>query len=384
MLEKLTKIENSNIYDFIGPQFRLTNYHNALEPISLVKVFLENPPENFIIQNIPSNHQDIYGFFADLDLFTTLDEAAKEIVNKIRRIRAINFIIKKFFTPNVLFIGTTVSEYCLLPCKLILCDFKANLFSIFKKSNRQFLIIKDIPSNSPLLTEQENNESEKLISYLKDEEFILLTGQALAYLPINFNSMEGYLAKFSSNRRNNFRRKMKIKPQIAVEEINTGDEFFTNILIGHFYSLYLNIYKNSDIHFDKLTLTFFKQLLQNTVDGKVFIYSYKDKIIGFNICYIIEDKLVDKYRGSLYPEAEETNLFFNIFFENINYCLKNNLKTYIIGWTAPKVKSYLGCIFTYTNHAIYIKNPILRHFLTFFKSHFEGDKSTIEKLNLEK
>ena len=318
-----------------------------------------------------------------MDLFTTFDEKERKIIDKFRLFAPTNFIIKKFFTPNVLFIGTSVSEYCILPQELNLNDFQDKLLDMFKKSRRQFLIIKDIPSESPLLTKVENSSSQEIISSLEKNNFIILTGQALAYLPIDFNSIEEYLKKFSSNRRNNFRRKMKLGSKIDVSEINTGDKFFNDEMVGYFYKLYLNVYNNSDVHFDKFTLAFFKQVFQCNKDGKVFIYKVNDKIIGFNLCYIMQDYLVDKYRGSLYPDAEEVALFFNIFFENIKYCLQHNLKQYIIGWTAPRVKAYLGCSFTYTYHAVYIKNPILRYVLKFFKSHFEGDKATICELGKE-
>ena len=162
-------------------------YQNALEPASLVEAFLDNPPEGFAIAlpfysrtslsvgsctevytspSLPSAEKklkhyispcndDIHAFFADLDLFTTLDDNAKKIVDRLRKFAPINFIIKKFFTPNVLFIGTTVSEYCWLSNNLNFNDFMDKILISFRSSKRQFLIIKDLPQDSPLLTEQE-------------------------------------------------------------------------------------------------------------------------------------------------------------------------------------------------------------------------------------
>ena len=357
-------------------------YQNALEPASLVNAFMNNPPEGFVIS--PSLRSEaIHAFFADLDLFTTLDDDAKKIVDKLRKFAPINFIIKKIFTPNVLFIGTTVSEYCCLPNNFNFNDFTDKIRAVFLSSKRQFLIIKDLPQNSPLLTEQENQTSAVLTNHLKNEGFIILTGQALAYLPINFSSLDEYLSKLSASKRKNFRRKMKDASELNLQELSSGDAFFTDEMVAYFYELYLNMYNKSDIHFDKLTILFFRQILQKTTNAKVFIYSHKSKIIGFNICYIVGDMLVDKYAGALYPESLDVALYFNNTFDNIKYCLKHDLKTYIMGWTEPKTKASLGCDFTYTTHAIYIKNPIIRYILSRFSSNFEGDKATLRELEKE-
>lgn len=354
---------------------------NSLEPRSLVDAFLRYPPENFKIKRIEFDEQEVYGFFADLDLFTTVDEKIKTFVDKLRLFKPFDYIIRKFLTFNTLFIGTTVSEYSLFPDSMNLSEFKNKLLSVFQKSGSQFLVVKDLPYESPLLSNDENVFSKEMISYLENNGFIILTGQALAYLPADFDSMEEYLKKFSSNRRNNFRRKMKAAANLYLQEFNTGDSYFTDEMAAILYNLYLNVYNNSYIHFDKLTLSFFKHILQDTYDGKVFIYSDNNKIIGFNLCYVMNDFLVDKYRGYLYPESRDFKLFFNQFFDGIKYCLSNGLKTYIMGWTAPEVKAQLKCEFTYTYHAVYIKNPVLRAVLTRFKSCFETDKRLIEGLN---
>ena len=359
----------------------LKTLFNSLEPESFVDAFLKHPPENFKIKKIEFDEQEVYGFFADLDLFTTVDEKIKIFVDKLRLFKPFDYIIRKFLTFNTLFIGTTVSEYSLFPNSMNLSEFKNKLLSVFQKSGSQFLVIKDLPSESPLLSNDENMFSKEMTSSLENNGFVILAGQALAYLPVDFDSIEEYLKKFTSKRRNNFRRKMKAGANLYLQEFITGDNYFTDEIANILYNLYLNVYNISNIHFDKMTLSFFKHILQNTYEGKVFIYYDKNKIIGFNLCYVMNDYLVDKYRGYLYPEALNFKLFFNQFFDGINYCLVNGLKTYIMGWTAPEVKAYLGCKFTYTYHAVYIKNPIIRFVLTKLKSCFEADKRLIEGLN---
>lgn len=41
---------------------------------------------------------------------------------------------------------------------------------------------------------------------------------------------------------------------------------------------------------------------------------------------------------------------------NLDFCIRNNLKAFIAGWTDPEIKAYLGTEFTYTYHAVYKKS----------------------------
>ncbi|MEO8316480.1 MAG: hypothetical protein ABI645_17005, partial [Pseudomonadota bacterium] len=45
----------------------------------------------------------------------------------------------------------------------------------------------------------------------------------------------------------------------------------------------------------------------------------------------------------------------------------------LAGWTDPQVKKDLGAEFTWTEHAVYVRNPVLRWILRLFRRHFEGD-----------
>lgn len=355
-------------------------YLNLLEPEEVVNIFLKNPPEGFNPVIFEADSKNVPGFLAELDLFTTADENLKKSFQKYRKL--IPGFVKKLFTAKVFFVGTTVSEYALFPNGI---DFKSLKNSALKKLNElglRFLIIKDIPSESPLLSGIENEFSKELLSYLENSGFLVIFGQALAYVQIDFSSVEEYLGRFSRSRRKDFKRKLRAFSQVSVEKFPLGDSFFNEETIELFYKYYIDVYENSNIHFDKLTYQFFKRLLTGKENnGVVFLYRSEDKIIGYNLCFLVEDYLIDKYIGFLYPEALEYNLYFLSWFYNLGYCIENNLKAYIIGWTDPEIKSYLGAKFTYTYHAVYIKNLVLRFVLKRFKSLFESDRKVIEKLN---
>ena len=69
------------------------------------------------------------------------------------------------------------------------------------------------------------------------------------------------------------------------------------------------------------------------------------------------------------------NLYFVSWINNLEYAQRNGLKTYIAGWTDPQVKLELGARFTFTRHAVYVRNPILRAILRVISTQFESDRS---------
>jgi predicted N-acyltransferase len=258
---------------------------------------------------------------------------------------------------------------------------KELLLGTLRERKLQFLIIKDIPIASPLLKETENEFARHLISWLQEDHFFSLSGQALAYVPINFRSIDEYLQRFSRSRRKNLKRKLRSASKTTIEHLESGDEFFTDAITEMLYGLYLNVFEKSDIHFDRLSPAFFRKLFKdNEVGGQVFLYRSEARIIGFNLCFVVGNRLVDKYIGFLYPYSREHNLYFVSWFHNLEFCIHNDLEFFVAGWTDPEIKAYLGAEFTLTTHVVYIRNPLLRYILSRFKSLFESDSHVISKL----
>ncbi len=348
---------------------------NALEPQSLIDAFLEHPPQGFLVQTLLSGAPVPHGFLAKLDLFTAMDAGIRRRVAALRRNGLFDAFCQKCLTPRVFFLGTTVSEYCWLPHDLEPGEFAAILHAEVENIPGKFCIVKDLPVDSPFLSPSENATARKLAEALQKQGFVRVDGQALAYLPIDFAGMEEYLARLSKERRKDFRRKMKLGQPLRVEELKTGGPRFTADFCGQLYALYEHVYQMSDVHFDKLTLAFFRQVFQQNGAGIVFVYYREETVIGFNLCYVMGENLVDKYWGFSPMEAREHALFFNSFFYNIGYCLRHGLRQYIVGWTAAKAKASLGCHFTHTCHLVYAKNPLLRALLRMGKAAFAADKA---------
>jgi Peptidogalycan biosysnthesis/recognition len=350
-----------------------TQFLNSLEPPGLIQHFLHCPPEGFetVVSAIGQP-----GFRVKFDLLTTVDAGTLRFVNTLPAAG----LVRKILTWRTLFWGTTVTEYLPLPSQIDGPASVESMLTTWRRSSR-LCVLKDIPNQSPLLTEAERIAAAELIEACKNAGFILIAGQALAYVPIDFENVGEYLFRLSSARRKNLRRKMRARADIQIEMINTGCDRLNNAEFLHeLYELYLSVYKQSEIHFDKLSAEFFSAVfLDKSLDGYLFLYYSAGQLIGFNLCFVHNGMLIDKYIGFHYPAAREHNLYFVSWMENLAFALSRKLSYYVAGWTDPEIKAYLGAKFTFTQHAIYVRNPLLRRILDKLSRHFEHDNAWFEE-----
>jgi hypothetical protein len=337
--------------------------HNLLEPENLVRAFQAFPPEGFSIVTLPSGAP---AFSARFDLLTTMEPAAR------RRLEGA--LSRRFLRPRTCFVGTTVSEYALLPADVPPATFVSELLAAAR--GYPFVIVKDLPTEGVLVGETAFEHSRRLTEACDDAGFVLVEGQALAYVPIDFASTDEYLGRLSHARRKNLRRKLRSRAAIDVEELKTGDpRFLDDDFLATLYALYLNVYRQSEIHFDLLTPAFFRAVLQDaSTSGIVFLYRSAGDLLGYNFCVSNDGMLIDKYVGFVYPQARDANLYAVSWFHNLEYAARHDFRCYVAGWTDPEVKRSLGARFTFTRHAVYVRNPIVRALLRPFRRFFESDR----------
>ena len=329
---------------------------------------MAHPPEGFqalrAIDNVPA-------FSAHFDLLTTAEATTK------RRVMSLPLYSRwrSMLAPRTCFIGTTVSEYALFPDEITPLDLLRKIKNAYA-SHYPIVIVKDIPQRSPLLDAAASDYARQLLVACDAERFVVLEGQALAYVPLTFDSVEQYLAKFSRSRRKDIQRKLRAGSAVELSIASTGaEEFRDTEFLAELYSLYANVYERSDLHFDQLSSDFLRSILQDAHSGgRVFLYRLQGRLIGFNLCYVQSNFLVDKYVGFLYPQARHVGLYSRSWIENVRYALEQGLTHYVVGWTDPQVKRDLGASFTFTRHAVYVRNRLLRALLRRVAGRFESDR----------
>ncbi|MEA2413638.1 MAG: hypothetical protein QOI58_295 [Thermoanaerobaculia bacterium] len=343
--------------------------HNLIEPIALVRTFAAYPPEGFRALELCSG---IPAFSASFDLLTTVDPSVRRVIDALPFAKT----WRRLLHARTCFIGTTVSEYALLPANAS-PPAAAQCIINSAGADYPFVIVKDLPGGSVLVGDEAYEWSQRLVEACRALGFVTVEGQALAYVPIDFASVEEFLARRSHARRKNMRRKLRAASGLRFEEVPAGSPRFTEPMMTRLYDLYLNVYRQSEIHFDLLTENFFRALFLDAGNGGiVFLHYAGDELIGFNLCFRTETMLIDKYIGFAYPQAQIHNLYTVSWFHNLEYALAHGLRYYVAGWTDPEVKRELGAEFTFTQHLVYVRNPFLRAILKRSKRLFESDSAS--------
>lgn len=354
------------------------SYLFQMENNNLIEAFLRFPPEGFQACPLHGDGWTLPAFAADYDLLTTADETVRRRVLQAARLLPAAWK-NRLLTPRTLFVGTTVSEFAPFPAQSIGENLPRLLTEKMAGVGASLLIVKDLAPTGSFFAPRENLAAEKIRELFTNAGFTLLDGQALAYVPIDFPDVDDFLARFSRNRRADFRRKLKSSCDTQLSIIPTGDPLFADArVVDSFYRLYNNAYEKSATQFDKLPRPFFHATLTDgSSGGLVFTYRRRDELIGWFLCLPHGGFLVDKYMGIQDPQFRDNNLYFISWFDILRYARRNGFHTAVFGWTTPLTKAYLGASFLYTTHAVYIPNPLLRRILTPLAGAFESDRKIL-------
>jgi hypothetical protein len=108
--------------------------------------------------------------------------------------------------------------------------------------------IESLPLDSPLVSHSANSYADELVEAYRRHGCAVLTGQALAYVPIDFDSIDQYLGRLSAARRKDFRRKLRDRRDLKIEIVPTGSETLRDpIAVKELYAMYLNVFRQSSI-----------------------------------------------------------------------------------------------------------------------------------------
>jgi hypothetical protein len=342
-------------------------YIAQLEPEIMLSQFLVHPPVGFDAECAPSG---MPCFVAPFDLLTTADAALRQRVTRLPGFRRWGGLLRW----RTRFAGCTVTEFAPLPADVPARQLADELLDLYRR-DCALLVFKDLAPNSPLLDAAAIDHVEAFAQQCKAGGCVLLEGMPLAWVPIDFESIDVYLARLSHSRRKNIRRKLRSREALKIDCVQTGAAMFDDdAVLAEFYALYCNVYTQSEIHFDLLGAAFFSALLRDSAsNGLVFTYRHAGELIGWNLCYEYAGKLIDKYIGLAYPQAREQNLYVVSWMENLEYARRKGLSHYVAGWTDADVKRQLGAQFSTTRHAVYVRNPLLRFIFRRLSHLFESD-----------
>ncbi|MDQ1333982.1 MAG: hypothetical protein QG552_932 [Thermodesulfobacteriota bacterium] len=192
--------------------------------------------------------------------------------------------------------------------------------------------------------------------------------QPFARLPINFNSLEEFLARLSRAARKDLRRKMRAFHDVRVIRSRTISPFLDRV-----YKLYLETAARGPLALGMHNRLFFEKICERVPDAEYTLYFVQDELAAFNLLVVNQQGMGDKYFCMDYELGCEYNLYVLSWLENVRCCVERKIPFYYAGQGADKTKAHLGATFIPSFILFKHRQPVIDRFLI-------GQPAVIEKI----
>ncbi len=295
-------------------------------------------------------------FVLDQDLLAGAGPRAKAFAEAIRK------VWPRFLTLRTLMVGCAAGEghlpaqepgERLRQAQLL----AANISTLARREKASLIVLKEFPAGY----------RDSLFCFL-GRGFSMMPSMPMTRLDIaQYSSFDDYLSKaIKAKRRTEFRRKFKAAEQSGPIELTVASD--AEGAIDDMYGLYEQVYERSDLKFEKLTKSYFREIGQRMPDkARFFLWRQNGKLIAFSLCMIEGETLYGEYLGLDYSIALKLHLYFTVMRDIISWAIANGFKSIVstsLGY-GPKLqmRHVLEPLDLYIRHASPLMNAVLRRVL---------------------
>jgi predicted N-acyltransferase len=273
----------------------------------------------------------IPAFFTRYDLATTAEGGMRQVFSAIKR------LCPALVTLRLACLGSAETETCPIGMHPS-CDEAARI-DLFTRLVEFFT--QDAYSKGTGLLAFKDMTARDKARYdpvLQAQGFCCVAGQPTALLPIDFASVDAYLARLSAATRKDMRRKLRRHDAIRIEYRRQIDDVLDAV-----YAMYLETKGRSDWQFEELTPDYFREVMAQMGERAVCaVYFLGDTPIAANLMLVDGTRLLDKFFCMRGNEGRAHNMYFVSWFANVQFCLDRGLTLYQSGQAGYDTKLRLG------------------------------------------
>ncbi|MDD5119918.1 MAG: GNAT family N-acetyltransferase [Candidatus Omnitrophica bacterium] len=299
-------------------------------------------------------------FLADFNLDIAVEGWLSKIIKPIRR------IFPRFLIINTLFCGSPFGEHGVLGVSR---DYKKipqlipflseGIMGFSRKIKAPLIIFKDFLK-----------QDRHFLDALVQEGFSRVESFPGVVLELNFSSFEGYIKSLGSSTRKNLNKKIRLANERGNIEVKVACDAGNQI--DQIFKLYENTYQSGQTKFERLTKKFFLQVSHDlSQHARFFLFYVEGRLAAFNLCFVYDDLLIDKFVGFDYDISNRYNLYFVSWAYNIKWCIDNSLRYYYPGQTDYQPKIRLGGklipLYAYLRHRNIFFNFFIKLLIPFLK-----------------
>ena len=220
----------------------------------------------------------------------------------------------------------------------------------------RLIVLKEFPSNY-----------RETLACFERKGFTRIPSMPLTRLNIAYRSFDEYMQKaLNSATRSKLRKKFKAAANDGPIELHVSSDIRS--VIDEVYPLYLNVYRRSKLHFEKLTKDYFLRLGQIMPERvRFFVWRRNGNAIAFGECMVHGDTMYAEYLGLDYSVALQLHLYHYVFRDLVTWGMANGYKWLQSGGLNYDPKLHLRYrlkpVDLYVKHASFIINAVLRWLL---------------------
>src|SRR5579883_527885 len=271
----------------------------------------------FLLQERTGETRGIQPFFVlDQDILAGANDGVlKSAVESVRR------RWPKFLSLRTLMIGCVAGEGHLDNRSLFANPSAARLLARAaldeaKKERAGLVVFKEFPS-----------VYRDMLKHVREDGFIRLPSLPMSSVSIAYKSFDEYMTKaLSRATRKDLRRKFKAA-QCAALKMSVVED--ATPFIDEIYTLYLNVYKRSKLHFEKLTKEYLCELGRRMPDKtRFFLWRQNGRVVAFNLCMVHDNTIYDQYIGLDYAVALDLHLYHYTIRDIMSWAIANGYHWY--------------------------------------------------------
>jgi predicted N-acyltransferase len=301
-------------------------------------------------------------FLCDYALDTTLEDGA--VRRAVRRIRR---RFPGFLTLRLACLGSPCTENGVVGFRSgILPDQRESIFSLllhtFEKTAAeekcQLMGLKDIaqPTASELVR--------PLSAYAG------IGGLPTAWMDVDFPSIDAYLARLSAGTRKDMKRKLKTLSRVKIETRSDFGDLMPQVI-----ALYQDTRNRSEWQFEELTSAYFAGTMSNMAGRALCNFYFVDEaLMAVNLLIHDRDTLIDKF-FCMNENGRAYNLYFLSWFNNLQYCVDNDIGRYQSGQAYYENKVRLGSQLTGNTMYFRHRNRFVQTLLRWISPYFSFDET---------
>lgn len=171
-------------------------------------------------------------------------------------------------------------------------------------------------------------------------------------LDIRWKTLDAYMNALRSHYRHRLKKAMKKGKKLSFEYLSSPSDFTPEL-----YSLYENVYSQSRVQVEKLSIDFFRG-----TRARILVAALEGRPVGF--VQMIENggELIFEFVGLNYQHNQELDVYQNLLIKMVEYACVNNFSKLEMGQTAEESKLRLGASYIPLHLLIRHSNPFLNWF----------------------